>query len=312
MSYNKSNKVVISNNILRSDYLLNPTLELSLQQKRFVYYLISLVKKTDRDFYDQEISIADYCELFGLDKYTSRNRSILRNSLAELGKKVFWFKPDPTQDAEELLRWLDKIRIDYSRGVIQVRLGAGLKEFLLQLTSNYSSWELGYTAKFKCTYSFSLYHLFTKWIMDFKSKTFYISVEDLREYLLQGRDLYPRWADFKKRCVDPAVEEINAYTNYDVTYETDRTGENGKNTKQITNICFTITKKQGEALERVSEWKKDKYASRRYLVMSDKVKDVERRQAEKQNDLVDTPDFEGESYEDILFDEDILSDENKN
>jgi len=291
----KANKVVISNTILKSDYLLQPTLELSLQQKRFIFYLISLVKKSDKDFTVQEISIADYCRLFGIESYSRRNPNGLKESLADLGKKFFWFKyTENGEDRDEYIRWLDKIGIDYKRGLIQVQLASGLKEFLLQLKNNYSSWELGYTAKFKSTHSFSLYHLFTKWLMNYKAKTFYITVEDLRKLLLQGNDRYSRWVDFKRRCIDQAIDEINEYTDYNVTYVASKKDENGVGSHNIATVWFTVTRKTGQELERASSWKNEDMNLSHYLEMIG--------ENTKNKIIVDVPEFKDEGYEDILFD----------
>ena len=56
-------------------------------------------------------------------------------------------------------------------------------------------------------------------------------------YLQQCRKKYPLFADFKKRVIDTAIDQINEYSPLNVTYEQKKTG------RKVTSVIFSFKEK---------------------------------------------------------------------
>lgn len=83
-----------------------------------------------------------------------------------------------------------------------------------------------------------------------------VEVDELRELTVQDKNKYDRFFDFKKRVIEPALKEINEYTEFNVTYETIQVG------RKIAKIQFHISNNSTEKLL-------DKITSEKKLSLSD-------------------------------------------
>ena len=61
-----------------------------------------------------------------------------------------------------------------------------------------------------------------------------LEVEHLKEQLQIQTEQYTRWQNLKDRVLQPAIKEINEYTDLTVSYTTERTG------RHISDINFSI------------------------------------------------------------------------
>ena len=253
--YDLTKLVSVSNKITDSEFYRRPELDLSVQQKKLVFYLISKITKDTLEFPEEKVLISDYCELYDIKLGGTANKEWLRKSLLSLAKKAFFLKLD--DGSEEIIRWVDKININYKTGYITMRLSESLKIYLLQLQKCYVAFQLGYTTQFKSKYSYDLY-LICKG--NAYKKEFYMSYKELRDKLLHGEDNYERFYDFKKYCLQVAINEINNYTDIVVDFKTHKTGT------RITEIFFYVRKKRKSEMQNVDIWKNIEKATKRELL----------------------------------------------
>lgn len=86
---------------------------------------------------------------------------------------------------------------------------------LSNLKQNFTQFSIQDVAEFKSTYTHRIYQLMMQW----KSTGYVkISIDDLRFMLVLGLK-YPLFADFKKRVIDVAIDEINEKSPYNVQCE---------------------------------------------------------------------------------------------
>ncbi len=86
---------------------------------------------------------------------------------------------------------------------------------LSNLKKNFTQFSIQDVAEFKSTYAHRIYQL----MMQYKSTGYVrITIDDLKFMLMLGLK-YSLFADFKKRVIDVAVDEINAKSPYLVKYE---------------------------------------------------------------------------------------------
>jgi hypothetical protein len=90
-------------------------------------------------------------------------------------------------------------------------------------------------------YSIRLYEMIERRI-NMKAQSEYISVKDFRGQLGVPDDKLPRFADFNKHCLKPALDEINQLTDYAVSVGVVKRG------RSVDKLLLTWMKKSPEAV----------------------------------------------------------------
>jgi plasmid replication initiation protein len=229
------NRTVIKAN----DLIQKSRFNLSLQQQKIVLYLISQISAYDEEFKLYEFSINEFCKVCGIDDTSGKNYTDLKQAIKDIADKSLWIK---IEDEETLLRWIEKPYINRNSGTIKIRLDEDMKPYLLQLKENFTQYELLWTLHFRSKYTIRLYELIKSiHFHELKPYTREYKLEDLRRLL--GAENYTTYQTFKARVLNPAVNEINAYSDKNIEYEPIKQG------KAVVKIQFTISTK--EALERI-------------------------------------------------------------
>ena len=213
---------------------------LSLQQQKIVLYLISQIMPYDEDFKTYEFSIPEFCRVCGIDETSGKNYQDLKTAIKEIADKSVWIE---TEDGREtLVRWISKPYINKKSGTIQICLDSDMKPYLLQLKKNFTQYELLWTLNFKSKYSTRLYELIKSiHFHELENYERIFSLDDLRRML--GAEKYKTYQTFKTRVLNPAVEEINAFSDKNVSYEPIKNG------RAVAKIRLSIGTK--ETIERL-------------------------------------------------------------
>lgn len=207
---------------------------LSLLQQKIVLYLISQISPYDDDFKIYEFSIQEFCRVCGIDESSGKNYSALKEAIKEVADKSLWITID--EDEETLLRWIEKPYINKKDGVIKIRLDNDMMPFLLQLKQNFTSYELIWTLHFKSKYTIRLYELIKS--VHFHSLDPYDRIYTLEELKrLLGAETYKTYQTFKERVLKRAVQEINEYSDKNLSYEVIKSG------RSVSKIKFSISSK---------------------------------------------------------------------
>lgn len=242
--YSLTKTIAMKNDMLCSQYYTQPELELTLNQKRLLMLLVSRINKDDQSFRYEEVSLRDYCDLFGIVYDGGSNKKEIRKSLLDIAKKVFILPLDEKGRREQLFRWVDDMKIDYTKGVISIKLSECLRPYYIELKNNFMVYQLGYTTSFQSKYSYTLYELCKS---KAGLKTFYLPIGEALLKIAYNK--YTVYADFMRRVVKPAIEEINKYTDTKVTCKPQKTGN------RVTALMFHVTKKVGAELAAADKWK---------------------------------------------------------
>lgn len=224
------NKLVVKSN----DLIQKSRFSLTVQQQRVILYLISKIGYGDEDFKEYEFDIKDFCRVCGIYDESGKHYAELKRQVKEIRDKSMWI--EISEGEEVLLSWLDGARISRNSGKIKVRLSENMKPYLLQLRDNFTQYEIAYILCMKSKYSIRLYEL-VKSIhykeLETYTKTF--AVEELRKRLNAGT--YPRFCNFNQRVLKPAIQEVNIYTDKEISYEPVKRG------KKVETIEMTIRTK---------------------------------------------------------------------
>lgn len=206
---------------------------LSLTEQRVILFLISKIKPTDNFLKPYKFTVSEFCGVCGLNDHTSGTYySYIKDTIKELRDKSFWVR---IGTVEELFSWLDTAKIDEADGTISITLSQSITPYLLGLKERFTSYELTNILAMRSNYSVRLYELLKSY-SGLNSKGF--TLDELR--LRVDASVYTRFVDLKRRVIEPAVREINEFSDLTVKYEILKSG------KKVTHVRFFIQEKCDE------------------------------------------------------------------
>ena len=227
------------NEIRKSNQLIEARYRLTLGEQRLILHLCSLIHSSDKDFKSYEIRVKDFAKMFGLEKRNNIYKAV-ENAAKELaGKRL-----DISRDGKEIyVSWLSYVEYVEGSGIVQVEFHKSLKPYLLQLQEygNFTKYQINHVINFKSQYSIRLYELLKQKVFTAeqrKTKQFSrcFQLDEFRLILGIAKNEYGAFDNFRRRVIDPAVEEVSA--NTDLEIEEVRYGKTGR---KITDITFYVT-----------------------------------------------------------------------
>lgn len=220
----------------RDDMVQKGRHQLSVREQRCVLYAISKIRPTDEVFQEYTFSLSDFYALCGLadESYTE-----LKSILLGLKQKTWWAETSP--GIESTISWFNKVRTNKREGRVTIRFDDDMMPYLLQLTKQdafYTSFSLQYVLPMSSQYSPRLYEILKSYQKN--NREWFFSLEELKRLL--DCQSYDRWPDFRRRVLEPAVEEINQYTDINIAWDVQKEG------RKITRVIFYMADKSDDAL----------------------------------------------------------------
>jgi len=215
-----------------NDLIQRARYNLTVNQQKLIAYVISLIKPTDKELMMYEISVADFCELCGIDKTYFYTEFI--EMMQELDKKSFLVETD---DKIFNFRWFSEFEYLKGQGKVRVLLNSNLKKYLIDLHEHYTQYELWNLLALKGKYSLRFYELFQSYFVSKLSKHTEkeVDINELKKVLMAEN--YKTFEPFRRRVLEPAIKEINEYTDLNVIFNAIKSG------KTVVAIKFNINRK---------------------------------------------------------------------
>lgn len=189
---------------------------LTLMEQKVLLYVISQIKPTDTELKEQWFDIKQFCDICGFNT-SGANYELLKETITKLKSRVMWLYTDET---ETTVSWIDKATIYKHSGRIKIRLDEDLKPYLLMLHRNYTKIPLFNIIRMKSKYGIALYELLQSY--SFMGDTIEFNIDYLKKYL--DCENYERPAAFQSRVLNPAMRDINTYSNIYCEYEMIKNG----------------------------------------------------------------------------------------
>lgn len=212
--------------------------ELSLQEQRCVLYAISKIKPEDTVFQEYTFELADFYKLCGLqgDSYTE-----LKAILLGLKQKTWWVETAP--DIESTVSWFNKVRTNKKSGTVTVRFDDDMMPYLLEVTNQnkyFTHYRLKYILPMKSQYAIRLYELLKSYQRN--NIEWFFEIDPLKKQL--NCENYKDFYDFRRWVLDPAVAEINEFTDIKIAWEPVKEGR-----KVVRVTFYMVGKKKADLLE---------------------------------------------------------------
>ena len=230
--------------------------DLSLGEQRALNFLISKIKPDANELPIIEFSVQEFCGIYKLDPNNGNNYKHVKAWLKSLRDKSWWISEN---GQESTMAWLQDVTITKNSGVIRCEFFPKMKPYLIALIQGgqgYYQFQLGLTIDFQSSYSMRMYELLKSY--EYKSRNIKPEVRQYRTQVVDLQELKeslddpeanknlkkgekPRalvrdmlYKDFRRRVLETSIQEINKYTDLQVSYEPVKMG------RKVEQIKFTI------------------------------------------------------------------------
>ena len=217
------------NHVVKSNKVIEASYQLSAVEQRIVLAAISRIPK-NQPITDDELYPVSVDELKQLGVHEKTAYRDLKEGINRLYERSINLSID---DKSIKMRWVQEIQFLDSQSVIGIRFSKPILPFISNLSREFTKYALSDIAGINSGYGIRIYELLVQYRQIGKRE---ISVESLRTMLELGKK-YPLFADFKKRVIDTAIDQINEYSPLKVTYEQKKTG------RKVTHIIFSFKEK---------------------------------------------------------------------
>ena len=216
--------------------------ELTLTEQRIILYAITKIKPDDGKFDEYKLKIQDFYDICGIndESYTD-----FKKIVHGLQRKFWWITMEdphePGTECESSVNWFTVARTNKKSGTFTVMFHPDMKVHLLELVRQYhengtyyTQLPFRYMLPMKSTYAVRLYQL----LKSYQKNNFewYFPLEKLKRLL--DCQSYEDFFNFRKRVLEPAVKEINRFSDIGVSWEI-----TGKEGKRVTEITFRMEEK---------------------------------------------------------------------
>jgi plasmid replication initiation protein len=134
--------------------------------------------------------------------------------------------------------WLSSFEYFSERGEIELCFDPKLKPYLLELQGRFVKADIRYIFKLSSEYSKRIYTMFKQWE---KLGKYEVSVEEWQKLLEVPKSML-NYADFKRKVLEVAKNQINENTDLLVDFKEIKTG------RKVTGLLWTIGKHVGQQL----------------------------------------------------------------
>ena len=225
--------------VVKDNSLINASYSLGLVEQRIMLLAIVEARETgqgiDTDTF-LEVHAQHYADRFDID--VNNAYSMLSEATQTLfNRQVTYTVHDEKRNKPEkrVVRWVSGISYVEGAGVVKLRFAPEVVPLITRLEKNFTSYELEQVKSLN-TYATRLYEILVSWRSVGKVT---ITLEELRNNL--GLiDEYSRLEAFKRRVLDPAVSQINEYTDIKAQYEQHKQG------RVITGFTFKFKVKKNK------------------------------------------------------------------
>ena len=217
----RKHKVSQANSLIEARYTL------TMREQKLLLAMIGQIQPKDDDFHEYEIRVTDFMELMGL-----RSDQLYLDAVTVVERLMGRVLRIPQPDGKLLLtHWVSSAMCE--EGMISVRFDPAMKPYLLSLRNRFTSYQLGAVATMRSQYSIRVYQLLKQYE---PLKERQIAIDDLRAILGLETE-YPAYADFKRRVILAAQQEINHKTDLSFTFREIKQG------RKVVEIQFRIEKR---------------------------------------------------------------------
>lgn len=219
--------------VVKSNDFVEASYKITLDEMRVLLLTIGQIdSKAEIHRRDFEFTVAEFAERFDVNEKVAYQQ--VQKAIDLLGGR--WALIEKTDKVERKVTFLTEQAYFKGEGRFQIILHEKLMPFLSDIQGKFTEYNLEYVARFSSFHAIRIYEIITQY-RNSKEKERTVLVSDLKEWL-QIADKYPRWDNFKRWVLEPAITEINEKSDLFVEVEQIKRG------RSINALKFVISHKK--------------------------------------------------------------------
>ena len=201
------------------------SMHLTTRERRLVAYMVSCITPYDPDFKEYTFPIEDFVQFFAI---TDKNAAQEYHRIA----RGILSKPFIVENKEETFQanWLSSVAYKKKEKRFAFTFDPKLKRYLVQLKSFYTQYQMINLIHMENCYSESIYELLKQYERIGRRT---IEIVSLRK-MLGLEKKYPLYSNLRVKVLEPAIEEVNKFSDINITYEEQKQG------RKVEALSFTI------------------------------------------------------------------------
>jgi plasmid replication initiation protein len=215
--------------VTKANAIVEASYRLTLQEQRLVLFCVAQVDSR-RPLEEQRtytVEAMPFRETFGLSP--EKVYEELKDAALRLFERKVTIS-DAQTGQETLLRWVSMIRYQTRRGRVVLNFAPEMLPFISALKDRFTSYPLESIARLSSTFAIRMFEVLAQYANLGRRQ---VSVEQLRRWL-DCVDSYPRFSEFERWVIAPAVAQLNERTELRVRYDKAKCGRN------VTHFEFVI------------------------------------------------------------------------
>ena len=278
--------------VVKDNALINASYTLSLVEQRIVLLAIIEAREAQKGIDTEtflEIHAQHYADRFHIS-IKNAYAMLAEASQALFNRQVTFMMMDEKRNKPEkrVVRWVSGVSYVEGSGVVKLRFSPEIIPLITQLEKNFTSYELSQVANLGL-YATRLYEVLIAWRSTGKVPE--ISLDDFRNKMGLASNEYKLMHNFKNRVLDPAIKQINEYTDITASYEQHKKG------RAIAGFSFRFKQKQTEKVKN-NNIELDQNVPDLFYIMTDSQVHTFGNQLAKLHELNHLASV-GESYDDL-------------
>ncbi len=224
--------------VAKDHSLIDKMSKYKLQELRLIAYCLAHYNSSKAENREFQASVEDMRSIY--PTMNEKNAyTVIRETVKGLGSKPLEF----IEDGELVYwNWFSGFKYKIGEATFKFYINPELQPYLLELKGAFTRYRLQDVYQFKSATTWKLYeHLKKCWE---HSKSWSVSLDELKIKLGIPKK-YPKWNDFRKWTIDPAIKDINKHSDITVSYE------KKKHIRTVTGVIFFVDEKQPDDVIKV-------------------------------------------------------------
>jgi len=212
--------------VVKSNDLIPALASLSLNELRLLAFCLSNVKREFEEFNIIKVKSSELADTFNIS--VDSIYSLVKDLMIRINSKPLELQ---TEKKDSIVFWFKSLDRYKDIGIFEFEFHPRLKPYLLQLRDNFTSYRIKDIYQFRAASTWHIYEVLRQY-KNMKIKEF--DINDFKS-LIGVSDSYRRFSNLKDRLLDPALDDINSFSDINVSYKTLKTG------LHVTGLRFVIS-----------------------------------------------------------------------
>lgn len=226
--------------VVKDNALINASYNLELTEQRLIMLAIMNARESGHGITADsklEIHASDYAKLFNVS--IDASYKALREAVNNLFNRQFSYTAEYKKTGKVGIvrsRWVSRIFYVDDLALLEITFAPDVVPLITRLEEHFTSYQAKQVAHLTSKYATRLYELLISWRE--VGKVPQIEIGEFRNRLGLLDDEYTAMHNFKKRVLEPSIQQINEHTDITVTYEQHKKG------RVISGFSFRLKQKQ--------------------------------------------------------------------